>query len=131
MGLGAMRLTGDAPRERAIAVLRRAVIAPVVCVQNRFALGAPAGERELLRACGELGIAYVPFFAITSAGDSTAVDAIARAHGATPAQVRLAWTLQLGRHVLAIPGTGNPAHLDDNVAAAALTLSPAEMSLLG
>jgi pyridoxine 4-dehydrogenase len=105
-------------------------IAPVVCVQNRFALGAPASELELLRACGELGIAYVPFFAIASAGAGAAADTIARAHGATPAQVRLAWTLGLGPHVLAIPGTGDPAHLGDNVGAAALTLSPDEMNEL-
>jgi pyridoxine 4-dehydrogenase len=106
-------------------------VAPVVCVQNRFALGAEADQHEMLRSCGELGIAYVPFFALASATDSAEVDVVARAHGATPAQVRLAWTLQLGQHVLAIPGTGDPAHLEDNVAAATLTLTPAEMSLLG
>jgi pyridoxine 4-dehydrogenase len=106
-------------------------IAPVVCVQNRFALGAEKDQHELLRSCGELGIAYVPFFALASATDNAEVDAVARAHGATPAQVRLTWTLQLGPHVLAIPGTGDPGHLEDNVAAAALTLTPAEMALLG
>ena len=106
-------------------------IAPVVCVQNRFALGAPTREHELLRTCGELGIAYVPFFAIADGTDIAGLDAVARAHGATPAQVRLAWTLHLGPHVLAIPGTGDPSHLADNVAAAALTLSAADMSLLG
>jgi aryl-alcohol dehydrogenase-like predicted oxidoreductase len=105
-------------------------IAPVVCVQNRFALGAAAEELDLMRTCGEQGIAYVPFFALASAKDMAGVDAVARAHGATPAQVRLAWTLSLGPHVLAIPGTGDPAHLDDNVAAAALALSPADMALL-
>ena len=52
------------------------------------------------------------------------------AHGVTPAQVRLAWTLQQGPHVLAIPGTGNPDHLAANVAAAALRLSPGEMARL-
>ena len=54
--------------------------------------------------------------------------AVARAHGATAAQVRLAWTLQRGPHVLAIPGTGDPDHLTANVAAAALRLSPDEMT---
>ena len=106
-------------------------IAPVVCVQNRFALGADKDQHEMLRSCGELGIAYVPFFALASATDNAEVDAVARAHGATPAQVRLAWTLQLGPHVLAIPGTGDPGHLEDNVAAASLTLTPDEMALLG
>ena len=56
--------------------------------------------------------------------------AVARAHGVTAAQVRLAWTLQLGPHVLAIPGTGNPDHLEANVAAGALRPTPGEMDLL-
>ena len=60
-----------------------------------------------------------------------AVLAVARARGATAAQVRLAWTLQRGPHVLAIPGTGDPAHLAENVAAGALRLSPDEMARLG
>ena len=113
-------------------------IAPVVCVQNRYGVGAPPEAGEFLRACGEQGIAFVPFFAI--AGDAREqrpdgtdhddVASVAAAHGVTPAQVRLAWTLQQGPHVLAIPGTGNPDHLDANVAAAALRLSPGEMARL-
>jgi aryl-alcohol dehydrogenase-like predicted oxidoreductase len=55
---------------------------------------------------------------------------IAAAHGAMPAQVRLAWTLQRGPHVLAIPGPGNPDHLAANVAPVALRLSPGEMARL-
>jgi pyridoxine 4-dehydrogenase len=49
----------------------------------------------------------------------------------TPAQVRLAWTLHQGSHVLAIPGTGNPEHLAENVAAGALRLSAQELAELG
>ena len=56
--------------------------------------------------------------------------AVARAHGATPAQVRLAWTLHQGPHVLAIPGTGNPDHLVENVAAGALRLTADELARL-
>jgi pyridoxine 4-dehydrogenase len=48
----------------------------------------------------------------------------------TAAQIRLAWTLQPGPHVLAIPGTGNPEYLEANVAAGALRLRPEEMALL-
>jgi aryl-alcohol dehydrogenase-like predicted oxidoreductase len=44
--------------------------------------------------------------------------------------VRLAWTLHQGPHVLAIPGTGDPDHLVDNVAAGALRLSADEMASL-
>ncbi|SEH01248.1 Predicted oxidoreductase [Nonomuraea solani] len=113
-------------------------IAPVVCVQNPYGVGATAAEQEVLRACGERGIAFVPFFAIAGAGreagapatDDEAVLAVARAHGATPAQVRLAWTLHQGPHVLAIPGTGNPDHLAANMAAAELRLSADDLARL-
>ena len=114
-------------------------IAPVVSVQNPYGLhGSDPQTGDLLRNCGEQGIAFVPFFAIAGqgrergpAGDETdEVIAIARAHGATPAQVRLAWTLQQGPHVLAIPGTGNPDHLRENVAAGALRLTDDEMTRL-
>ena len=112
-------------------------IAPVVCVQNAYGVGAPAPEQEFLRACGEQGVAYVPFFAIAGAGGEAGasarddVSAVAQAHGATAAQVRLAWTLQQGPHVLAIPGTGQPDHLEANVAAGALRLTAQDMARLG
>ncbi|WP_406444878.1 oxidoreductase [Streptomyces sp. NBC_00631] len=114
-------------------------IAPVVCVQNRWGLDAtnPATD-ELVRVCGERGIGFVPFFAV--AGDAGAhgatrnhddeVLAVARAHDATPAQIRLAWTLHQGPHVLAIPGTGNPDHLAENVAAGAIRLTEDELTRL-
>ncbi|POX51308.1 aldo/keto reductase [Streptomyces sp. Ru71] len=114
-------------------------IAPVVSVQNRYGLDHRTPEsEELLRLCGEAGIAFVPFYAVageageqgaTSAHDAEVL-AVARAHGASPAQVRLAWTLHQGPHVLAIPGTGNPDHLAENVAAGALRLTDDELSRL-
>lgn len=115
-------------------------VAPVVCVQNRYSIDSRRFGDDVLRACGEQGVAFVPFFAIAGEGresgaadsdSASAVRAVARAHGASPAQVRLAWTLQQGPHVLAIPGTGNPDHLVENVAAGALRLSPEELRLLG
>lgn len=114
-------------------------VAPVVSVQNRFGLGDHDPENEeLMRLCGEQGIAFVPFFAIAGdagPGGATAahddeVLAVARAHGVTPAQVRLAWTLSRGPHVLAIPGTGDPGHLAENVAAGALRLTPDQLDRL-
>ncbi|SDN43978.1 Predicted oxidoreductase [Streptomyces sp. cf386] len=114
-------------------------IAPVVCVQNRYALDRPDPESDaLLRLCGEQNVAFVPFYAVAGdAGEQGAtaahdeeVLAVARAHGATPAQVRIAWTLHQGPHVLAIPGTGNPDHLVENVAAAALRLTDEELARL-
>ncbi|MEV6569359.1 aldo/keto reductase [Streptomyces kronopolitis] len=113
-------------------------IAPVMCVQNPYGIGALGEERALLRICGELGLAFVPFFTIAGAGrmagpagdGSEAERAVARAHGVSVAQVRLAWTLQQGPHVLAIPGTGDRDHLEQNVAAGAVRLSEEERDRL-
>ncbi|MFI1159947.1 oxidoreductase [Streptomyces sioyaensis] len=112
-------------------------VAPVVCVQNRYGVDARAGE-EMLRACAAPGIAFVPFFSLAGEGreagavraEHAQVRTVARAHGVSPSQVRLAWTLQQGKHVLAIPGTGNPDHLLDNLAAGALDLTAEEVGLL-
>ncbi|MFJ3910682.1 aryl-alcohol dehydrogenase-like predicted oxidoreductase [Streptomyces sp. 2132.2] len=115
-------------------------IAPVVCVQNMYGLGAGAEhEAGFLRTCGEQGIAYVPFYSIAGTGreggtggaEHEEVLAVARAHGVGAAEVRLAWTLHQGPHVLAIPGTGNPDHLAANVAAGSLRLSAGDLALLG
>ncbi|WP_405573636.1 oxidoreductase [Streptomyces sp. NBC_01167] len=113
-------------------------IAPVVCVQNMYGIGASPEQEAFLRTCGEQGIAFVPFYSIAGTGreagattDATPqVQAVARAHGVSAAQIRLAWTLHRGPHVLAIPGTGNPDHLTQNVAAGALKLSDDELTAL-
>jgi aryl-alcohol dehydrogenase-like predicted oxidoreductase len=116
-------------------------IAPVAAVQNRFSIGDRA-HAEVLRACGEAGIAFVPFFAIAGARASGAAPdpassaedarllAVAEAHDVTPQQIRLAWTLAQGAHVLAIPGTGDLAHLEANIAAGAIRLAEQELALL-
>jgi pyridoxine 4-dehydrogenase len=113
-------------------------VAPVVCVQNSYAIDHHRNAGDFARSCGERGVAFVPFFAIAGAGRESgatgdhdaAVRAVAAAHDATPQQVRLAWTLHQGPHVLAIPGTGNVRHLEENVAAGALHLSPEELAAL-
>jgi len=115
-------------------------IAPVVAVQNRYSIDSRRPEADdVLTACAERGIAFVPFFAIAGDGREAGspareleqVLAAARAHDATPAQVRLAWTLGQGTHVLAIPGTSNLAHLAENIAAGALRLTREELATLG
>ncbi len=110
-------------------------IAPVVAVQNRYSVDFGRVNDEMLRICGAAGIAFVPFFGLAAEGreaggvaPNDTVETIARTHGATPAQVRIAWTLSQGPHVLAIPGTSDPGHLAENVAAGALRLSPAEVA---
>ncbi|MBC3982576.1 aldo/keto reductase [Streptomyces sp. AC536] len=113
-------------------------IAPVVCVQNMYGIGATPEQQEFLRVCGEQRIAFVPFYSIAGTGrdggatadHSPEVHAIARARGVSTAQIRLAWTLHQGPHVLAIPGTGDPDHLTQNVATGSLRLSEDELATL-
>ncbi|MFG2167592.1 oxidoreductase [Micromonospora chersina] len=113
-------------------------IAPVVCVQNSWSLGYRKSNDALIRDCAAHGTAFVPFFSLATSGreagasgaEHDEVRAVARAHGVTPAQVRLAWTLHRSPNLLAIPGTGNPAHLAENVAAGALRLTDDDLSRL-
>jgi aryl-alcohol dehydrogenase-like predicted oxidoreductase len=112
-------------------------IAPVVAVQNRYGVGFGRVNDNILRLCGEQGIAFVPFFALTAASrevgrvsSDDVVQEVADQHNATPAQIRLAWTLSRGDHVLAIPGTSSPRHLEENLAAGAIRLSPGQLAVL-
>lgn len=116
-------------------------VTPIVCVQNRYGL-TDRDSDDVLRMCAERGIAFVPFFSMAAGieganpfgpADLTGEEVIAEiatAHGATPAQVRLAWTLHQGPHVLTIPGTGNLAHLEENIAAGSLHLTDDDMAAL-
>ncbi|MGH4031578.1 aldo/keto reductase [Actinomycetota bacterium Odt1-20B] len=114
-------------------------IAPVVCVQNQYGLDSREHD-AVLRLCGAEGIAFVPYYSIAGPGKEAGADArggeqdrvlaVAAARGISPTQVRLAWTLRQGPHVLAIPGTGNPAHLEENVAAGAVRLTDEELRAL-
>ncbi|MEU7515377.1 aldo/keto reductase [Streptomyces sp. NPDC042898] len=113
-------------------------IAPVVCVQNMYGIGASPEQKEFLDVCGERGIAFVPFYSIAGTGrtagattdHSREVHAIARTHGVSTAQIRLAWTLHQGRHVLPIPGTGDLDHLAQNIAVGTLRLSRDDLAVL-
>lgn len=112
-------------------------VAPVAAVQNSYGLGFRPEQDDMIRLCGEQGIAYVPYFSIATTNreaggttDPAELLAVAKAHDATAAQVRLAWTLARGPHVLVIPGTGDPAHLAENMAAGDLRLTDDEMATL-
>lgn len=107
-------------------------IAPVAAVQNYFNVAKP-DDVTLLETCERDGIAFVPFFPLGGGHQSITSDRMTRVaarHGATPAQVALAWLLDLSPATLAIPGTSSPSHLDENIAAAALRLTPADRAEL-
>ncbi|MEU6823428.1 oxidoreductase [Streptomyces atriruber] len=106
-------------------------IAPVVAVQNRFS-PLSRDHAELVELCAARNIAYVPYFPFGGAGapDLAALRRVADRHGATPAQVTLAWLLAASPSMLAIPGTSSPDHLEENVAAAELRLSAEDLAEL-
>ena len=104
----------------------------VATVQNRYNFADRSSE-DVLDYCEKHGIGFIPWFPL-GAGDlskpGSALDAIAHAHGATPGQIALAWLLQRSPVMLPIPGTSKVAHLEENVAAADIKLTPAEFTAL-
>jgi pyridoxine 4-dehydrogenase len=103
---------------------------PVATVQNRYNLADRADE-DVLDYCEANGIGFIPWFPL-AAGDLAKpggrVDVLANDRGATPGQIALAWLLKRSPMILPIPGTSRVAHLDENVAAAALSLSDDEFA---
>ena len=99
-------------------------ITDVVCVQNNYNL-AYREDDALIDALARQGIAFVPFFPLGGFTplQSSTLSSVAQKLGSTPLQVALAWLLQRSPNVLLIPGTSSVAHLRENLAAAALTLS--------
>ncbi len=104
----------------------------VVSVQNMYNLVTRPHE-AVLDYCAQEGIAFIPWFPLAAGSLAQAggiLDTVARRHAATPAQVALAWVLQRSPVMLPIPGTSTVHHLEENVAAAALTLSDEEFRQL-
>lgn len=107
-------------------------IFPVATVQNRYNLTDRADE-DVLEYCEANGIGFMPWFPLAAgelAKPGGIVDSIARTHGATPGQIALAWLLRRSPVMLPIPGTSRVSHLEENVAAAAITLSDEEFDQL-
>ncbi|MFE5711309.1 aldo/keto reductase [Streptomyces sp. NPDC056501] len=104
-------------------------IVDVVSVQNRYSLFDREHE-PVLAACEAAGIAFLPWRPVAAGAPTSALDAVASELGATPAQVSLAWLLDRSPVILPIPGTGRIGHLEENVAAADLELTPAQRERL-
>jgi aryl-alcohol dehydrogenase-like predicted oxidoreductase len=106
-------------------------IVEVVSVQNRFSL-SDRGSLEVLLACERHGIAFLSWFPL-AAGELTddgALASVAAAHDATVYQIALAWLLARSPVIVPIPGTSSLAHLEENIAAAAIRLNESEMRAL-
>lgn len=101
---------------------------PVVSVQNRY----NAGDREwepVLDYCERENIGFMPWYPLAArklAAGGGAIEKIAKRRGATQAQIAIAWLLQRSPVMLPIPGTSKVVHLEENMAAAKIELSPEE-----
>ncbi len=107
-------------------------VANIVSVQNMYNLTVRTSEALLDKATEE-GIAFIPWFPLASgplAASDGPLQRIAADHHATPSQLALAWLLKRSPVVLPIPGTSSVAHLEENVAAASITLSDEEFETL-
>ena len=105
---------------------------PVTTVQNLYNFANRQSE-DVLDYCEANGIGFIPWFPLAG-GDLVKGHAEARAitekHNASPSQIALAWLLKRSPVMLPIPGTGKVKHLEDNVAAAGITLSDADFATL-
>lgn len=100
-------------------------IAPVVCVQNHYNL-SHRDDEQLIADLGRQGIAYVPFFPLGGFTplQSETLSSVAKRLDASPLCTALAWLLQRAPNMLLIPGTSSVAHLQENLAAIDLLITP-------
>jgi aryl-alcohol dehydrogenase-like predicted oxidoreductase len=112
-------------------------LVPIAGVQNQYSVLDRSNE-DVLEACRERGLAFVPFFPLGSAftggptklAEDAAIAQVSVKHGATPSQVALAWLLHRDERILLIPGTSSVAHLEENMAAADVELDTEDMTAL-
>ena len=115
--------------EVSVAQIERARrVLPIVVVQNNYSL-AERKHDAVVDYCASAGIGFVPFFPLAGA-DGLPVRTIAARHGATPAQIALAWLLRRSTAMLPIPGTLSAAHVEENLAATRIDLSDDEFETL-
>ena len=107
----------------------------VAGVQNAYSILDRSGE-DVLELSRERDIAFVPFFPLGSAftggpaklAADPAIARVAAKHDATPSQIALAWLLHRDERILLIPGTTSVAHLEENLAAADVTLDADDLA---
>src|SRR6266568_3584858 len=134
--LGALKQMQDAGKIRHVGlsnvnpteIVRARNILPIVSVQNEYNIEDRKSENVLVY-CEKDSLGFIPWFPIGGGRGlkpENALERTARDHGASVIQVALAWLLERSPVMLPIPGTSSPTHLEENVAAAKLKLTPAE-----
>jgi len=110
--------------------LRRAQrLTPIVSIQNRYNVDDRRSD-SLVDLCEQERLVFLPWAPIQDLDSNRTVRETARRYQATPRQIVLAWLLARSPSILPIPGTGSLSHLEDNIAAAAIKLTPTEVASL-
>jgi aryl-alcohol dehydrogenase-like predicted oxidoreductase len=104
-------------------------ITPIVSIQNQYSVDERDSE-SLLDLCEIEKMIFVPYAPIRDLGDNPIVTDMARRYQVTPRQLVLAWLLARSPATLPIPGTGSVHHVEENVTAATVSLSPADVAAL-
>jgi pyridoxine 4-dehydrogenase len=108
-------------------------VAEIVSVQNGYNLRDRSSD-TLIDICSDLGIAFIPFYPLAkgrlTGAPGSSLERIAQRYHATSSQIALAWLLHRSPVMLPIPGTSSIAHLEENLEAAAIRLSPEEFQSL-
>jgi pyridoxine 4-dehydrogenase len=136
--LGALKAAQDAGKIRHVGlsnvttqeIERARKVLPIVSVQNEYNIADRKSEKVLL-FCEKESLAFIPWFPLGGNGSSllkhgSPLEAEAKRHNATVAQLALAWLLQKSPIMLPIPGTSSVPHLEENMASAKLQLKPAD-----
>lgn len=134
--LGALKQMHDAGKIRHVGlsnvdpdeIARARKIVPIVSVQNRYNIEDRKSE-NVLAYCEKENLGFLPWFPIGGGGGlkpENPLNAAAKAHGVSVVQIALVWLLERSPVILPIPGTSSLAHLEENVAAAKLKLTPEE-----
>src|SRR5881392_3119902 len=138
--VGALKQMQDAGKIRHIGlsnvdpedIARARKIVPIVSVQNRYNIEDRQSE-NVLRVCEKENLGFLPWFPVGGGRGlkpEHPLSLAAKAHSVSVYQVALAWLLERSPVMLPIPGTSSLAHLEENVAAAKLKLTPEEWNAI-
>jgi len=138
--LGAIKEARDAGKIRHVGlsevspeeIARARKILPIATVQNRYNFDDRKWDNTLAY-CEKEGLGFMPWAPVGGMRGlkSETLEATAKAKNATIYQVALAWLLQRSPVMLPIPGTSSVKHVEENVTAAKVKLTPEEMKALG
>jgi pyridoxine 4-dehydrogenase len=104
-------------------------LTPVVSVQNRYNPADQSSE-SMVDLCDQEGLIFLPWAPIRDAERLSPILTAARQHGVSPQQITLAWLLARSPQILPIPGSGSPEHVAENIAAASVQLTGAEINAI-